>query len=97
MTMAKIKFTSKRGEKPSKLQRAGGGQRHSMIFYKGESIISVTGNSSLCLYCKPKNICLRLKNAVDHRAAVNWVKEHAQELWEKYPFTLKLKEEEKKS
>lgn len=52
--MAKIKFTSKRGEKPSKLQRAGGEQRHSMIFYKGESIMSVTGNSSLCLYCTPK-------------------------------------------
>lgn len=86
--MAKIKFTSKRGEKPSKLQRAGGEQRHSMIFYKGESIMSVTGNSSLCLYCTPKNICLRLKN---------WVKEHAQELWEKYPFTVKLKEEEEQS
>lgn len=95
--MAKIKFTSKRGEKPSKLQRAGGEQRHSMIFYKGESIMSVTGNSSLCLYCTPKNICFRLKNCVDHRAAVNWVKEHAQELWEKYPFTEKLKEEEEQS
>lgn len=95
--MAKIKFTSKRGGKPSKLQRACGEQRSSQIFYKGESIMSVTGNSSLCLYCTPKNICLRLKNAVDHREAVNWVKEHAQELWEKYPFTLKLKEEEKKS
>lgn len=59
--------------------------------------MSVTGNSSLCLYCTPKNICLRLKNAVDHREAVNWIKEHAQELWEKYPFTLKLKEEEKES
>lgn len=95
--MAKIKFTSKRGEKPSKLQRAGGEQRHSMIFYKGESIMSVTGNSSLCLYCTLKNICLRLKNCVDHRTAVNWVKEHAQELWEKYPFTEKLKEEEEQS
>lgn len=59
--------------------------------------MSVTGNSSLCLYCTPKNICLRLKNAVDRRAAVNWVKEHAQELWEKYPFTLELKEEGKES
>lgn len=29
--------------------------------------------------------------------AVNWVKEHVQELWKKYPFTLKLKEEEKES
>lgn len=67
--MAKIKFTSKRGEKPSKLQRAGGAQRSSMIFYKGESIMSVTGNSSLCLYCTPKNICLRLKNCVDHRSS----------------------------
>ena len=97
MTMAKIKFTSKKDPKPSKLERAGGEQRHSMIFYKGESIMSVTGNSSLCLYCTPKNICLRLKNCDGHRAAVNWVKEHAQELWEKYPFTAKLKEEEKQS
>lgn len=47
--MAKIKFTSKRGGKPSKLQRACGEQRSSQIFYKGESIMSVTGNSSLCL------------------------------------------------
>lgn len=95
--MAKIKFTSKRGEKPSKLQRAGGEQRHSMIFYKGESIMSGTGSSSLCLYCTPKNICLRFKNCEDHRAAVNWVKEHAQALWEKYPFTAKLKKEEEQS
>lgn len=95
--MVKIKFTSKRGEKPSKLQRAGGEQRHSMIFYKGESIMSVTGSSSLCLYCTPKNICLRLKNCEDHRAAVNWAKEHAQALWEKYPFTAKLKKEEEQS
>ena len=52
--MKEIKFTLKRGAKPSKLQRAGGEQRSSMIFYKGESIMSVTGNSSLCLYCTPK-------------------------------------------
>lgn len=82
--MAKIKFTSKRGEKPSKLQRACGEQRSSQIFY-------------MCLYCTPKNICLRLKNCEDHRAAVNWVKEHAQALWEKYPFTAKLKKEEEQS
>ena len=39
--MAKIKFTSKRGEKPSKLQRAGGEQRSSMIFYKGEQTVTI--------------------------------------------------------
>jgi hypothetical protein len=95
--MAKIKFTSKRGEKPSKLQRAGGAQRSSMIFYKGESIMSVTGNSSLCLYCTPKNICLRLKNCVDHRAAVNWVKEHAQWIWDNYNLRIKSQLKEKES
>lgn len=95
--MAKIKFTSKRGKKPSKLQRSGGEQRSSMIFYKGESIMSVTGNSSLCLYCTPKNICLRLKNAVDHRAAVNWVKEHAQWIWDNYNLRIKSQLKEKES
>lgn len=95
--MAKIKFTSKRGGKPSKLQRACGEQRSSQIFYKGESIMSVTGNSSLCLYCTPKNICLRLKNAVDHREAVNWVKEHAQWIWDNYNLRIKSQLKEKES
>lgn len=95
--MAKIKFTSKKDPKPSKLERAAGNQRGSGIYYQGERIGSIVGNSELNFYCKPKNVRLRLKNAVDHRAAVNWVKEHAQELWEKYPFTAKLKEEEEQS
>ena len=95
--MAKIKFTSKRGEKPSKTSTFWGKTKRFSDFYKGKSIMPATGNSSLGLYCTPKNICLRLKNCADHRAAVNWVKEHAQELWEKYPFTVKLKEEEKQS
>lgn len=91
--MAKIKFTSKIGAKPSKLQRAAGEQICSQIYYKGKTIMSVTGNSFLCLYCTPKNVNLRLKNATTHRETVNWVKEHAQELWEKFPFTLKTLEE----
>lgn len=44
-----------------------------------------------------KEYLFKTQNCVDHRAAVNWVKEHAQELWEKYPFTEKLKEEEEQS
>lgn len=95
--MAKIKFTSKKDPKPSKLERAAGEQRGSGIYYQGKRIASVVGNSELNFYCKPNNVRLKLKNADDHRAAVNWVKEHAQELWEKCPFTEKLKEEEKKS
>lgn len=95
--MEKIRFTSKKDPKPSKLERAAGEQRGSGIYYQEERIGSVVGNSELNFYCKPKNVRLRLKNAPDHRAAVNWVKEHAQELWEKYPFTSKLKEEEKQS
>lgn len=93
----KIKFTSKKNPKPLKLQRAGGEQRSSLIYYKGESIMSVTGNSSLCLYCKPKNICLRLKNAVDHRYAVNWVKEHVQWIWDNYNLRIKSQLKEKES
>lgn len=88
----KIKFTSKKGEKPSKLARAGGEQISSLILYKGESIGSVTGSSQICLYCQPKNIFLRLKEPRDHRYAVDWVKEHAQQLWDKYDFTAKLKQ-----
>lgn len=95
--MKKIKFTSKKNPKPSKLARAGGDVQTSSIYYQGERIGSVEGNTRIILICDPKPVYLRLKNAVDHRAAVNWVKEHAQELWEKYPFTLKLKEEEKES
>lgn len=91
--MTKIKFTSKKGTKPSKLQRAGGEQICSLIYCNGETVMSVTGYSSLCLYCAPTNVCLNLKGTTTHREAINWVKEHAQELWEKYPFKLKLKEE----
>lgn len=49
--MTKIKFTSKKGTKPSKLQRAGGEQICSLIYCNGETVMSVTGYSSLCLYC----------------------------------------------
>lgn len=88
--MAKIKFTSKRGAKPSKLESAAGSQRSSMIYYQGEPIGSVTGASEICLYCNPKNVILRIKGAITHREAVNYVKAHAQELWDKYDFRLKL-------
>lgn len=52
--------------------------------------MSVSENR-LCLYCEPVNVNLVLKNITDHKEAVNWVKVHAQELWETYPFRLKLK------
>lgn len=90
--MKKIKFTSKRLPKPSKLQRAAGETRGTMIYYQGESIMSVSENR-LCLYCEPVNVHLVLKKVTDHKEAVNWVKAHAQELWETYPFRLKLKKE----
>lgn len=93
----KIKFTSKKNPKPSKLARAGGDVQTSSIYYQGERIGSVEGNTRIMLICDPKPVYLRLKEPQDHRYAVNWVKEHAQELWEKYPFTEKLKEEEKQS
>lgn len=67
-----------------------------MIYYQGEPIGSVTGASEICLYCNPKNVILRIKGAITHREAVNYVKTHAQELWDKYNFTVKLKKEEKK-
>ena len=95
--MAKIKFTSKKDPKPSKLERAAGNQRGSGIYYQGERIGSIVGNSELNFYCKPKNVRLRLKNAVDHRAAVNWVKEHAQWIWDNYNLRIKSQLKEKES
>lgn len=93
----KIKFTSKKNPKPSKLARAGGDVQTSSIYYQDERIGSVEGNTRIILICDPKPVYLRLKEPQDHRYAVNWVKEHAQALWEKYPFTAKLKEEEEQS
>lgn len=67
-----------------------------MIYYQGEPIGSVTGSSEVCLYCTPKNVILRVKEATTHREAVNYIKAHAQKLWDTYNFTVKLKMEEKK-
>lgn len=92
--MGKIKFTSKKNNKLSKLQRASGEQVSSTIYFKGKSIASVYGASEILLYCVPNNVLLRIKDPKDHRYAVNWVKEHSQILWGMYPFRLKLKEKE---
>lgn len=93
--MGKIKFTSKKNNKLSKLQRASGEQVSSTIYFKGESIASVYGASEILLYCVPNNVLLRIKDPKDHRYAVNWVKKNTlKHCGEIYPFRLKLKEKE---
>lgn len=57
----KIKFTSKKNPKPSKLARAAGEMCGSSIYYQGERIGSVEGNTRIMLICDPKNVYLRLK------------------------------------
>lgn len=57
----KIKFTSKKNPKPSKLARAGGDVQTSSIYYQGERIGSVEGNTRIILICDPKPVYLRLK------------------------------------
>lgn len=59
--MKKIKFTSKKNPKPSKLARAGGDVQTSSIYYQGERIGSVEGNTRIILICDPKPVYLRLK------------------------------------
>lgn len=49
----KIKFTSKKNPKPSKLARAGGDVQTSSIYYQGERIGSVEGNTRIILICDP--------------------------------------------
>lgn len=44
----KIKFTSKKNPKPSKLARVGGDVQTSSIYYQGERIGSVEGNTRKC-------------------------------------------------
>lgn len=43
----KIKFTSKKNPKPSKLTRAAGEMCGSSIYYQGERIGSVEGNTRI--------------------------------------------------
>lgn len=93
----KIKFTSKKNPKPSKLARAGGDVQTSSIYYQGERIGSVEGNTRIILICDPKPVCLRLKEPQDHRYAVNYVKEHAQWIWDNYNLRIKSQLKEKES
>lgn len=93
----KIKFTSKKNPKPSKLARAGGDVQTSSIYYQGERIGSVEGNTRIILICDPKPVYLRLKEPQDHRYAVNWVKEHAQWIWDNYNLRIKSQLKEKES
>lgn len=93
----KIKFTSKKNPKPSKLARAGGDVQTSSIYYQGERIGSVEGNTRIMLICDPKNVYLRLKEPQDHRYAVNCVKEHAQWIWDNYNLRIKSQLKEKES
>lgn len=57
----KIKFTSKKNPKPSKLARAGGDVQTSSIYYQGERIGSVEGNTRIILICDPKPVCFETK------------------------------------
>ena len=84
-----LTFTSKKNLKPSKLARAGGDVQTSSIYYQGERIGSVEGNTRIILICDPKPVYLRLKEPQDHRYAVNWVKEHAQWIWDNYNLRIK--------
>lgn len=93
----KIKFTSKKNPKPSKLARAAGEMCGSSIYYQGERIGSVEGNTRIMLICDPKNVHLRLKESQDHRYAVNWVKEHAQWIWDNFNLQIKSQLKEKES
>lgn len=88
----KIKFTSKKCSRPSAIQRAALMKPLTLIYFKGESVGSVSGSDEIVLYCKSKNILLRLKEPSTYREAVDWVKAHAQQLWDKYDFTAKFKE-----
>lgn len=85
----KIKFTSKKCPSPSKLERACGETQTSLIYYQGEYIASVEGNTRIMLLCDPNPVYLKIKDPQDHRFAVNWVKEHAQWIWDTYNLRIK--------
>ena len=91
--MKKIKFTSKKCSRPSAIQRAALMKPLTLIYFEEESVASVSGSDEIILYCKSKNILLRLKEPSTHREAVDWVKAHAQQLWDKYDFAVKFKED----
>lgn len=57
----KIKFTSKRDPKPSKLERAAGEQRGSSIYYQGERIGSVEGEHSYNTDMRPQTCLFETK------------------------------------
>lgn len=74
--MKKIKFTSKKCSRPSAIQRAALMKPLTLIYFEEESVASVSGSDEIILYCKSKNILLRLKEPSTHREAVDWVKAH---------------------
>lgn len=57
----KIKFTSKKNPKPSKLARAGGDVQTSSIYYQVERIGSVEGNTRIILICRPQTCLFETK------------------------------------
>lgn len=57
----KIKFTSKKNPKPSKLARAGGDVQTSSIYYQGERIGSVEGNTRIILIWRPQTCLFETK------------------------------------
>lgn len=61
-----------------------------------EYYLTVCNDESI-LICDPKPVCLRLKEPQDHRYAVNWVKEHAQWIWDNYNLRIKSQLKEKES
>lgn len=71
--MVKIKFTSKKHQKPNKLERAFGIEvslQHCSMKVYWLSLRCESDN----FMCEPKNVLLRLKFPEDHRYAVNYVK-----------------------
>lgn len=57
----KIKFTSKKNPKPSKLARAGGDVQTSSIYYQGERIGSVEGGHSYNTDMRPQTCLFETK------------------------------------
>lgn len=82
----KVRFTSKKASRGNKLERAAGAEEYSTILYKGEPVGCVKGNRNFTLFTRPKNTHFTIKreSMKTHRDAVNFVKENAEFLYNKY-------------
>lgn len=84
--MRKIRFTSKKVPRGTKLERAAGFEDYSSILYQGKVIGCVRGINRLTLFTPPSNtnFIINREDVQTHRDAVNFVKENAEMLWTKY-------------